>query len=487
MKHSFPFVLGLAALLSACTVGPDFKTPEPPATKSYTAEEDALTSEQHIELGKQIETEWWTLFASQPLDEVIKQAIADNYEIAAAKETLAQVEEAVNAESGGLLPQLSLDGTAGKQKYGVALFGPSNFNIPPFSYYEAGPSLRWALDVFGGTRRGVERQKALAEYQAHQLDAAYVTLTGNVAAMSFTIAATKAEIAATEQIIGEDEKTLKLVQEAFQAGSNTKLDILSAQSQFDSDQALLPPLQQRLNVARHALSILLGKAPADWTPPDFELSDFTLPQELPVSLPSELVRKRPDILASEANLHAASAAIGVATANLYPNITLSASTMQEALTPRGLFEGTSNAWALAGGLTAPIFSGGTLTAEKHEVEHAYQAALAQYQQTILHAFGQVADALTALTHDSESVAAEQQAMDTASASLALARKSYQAGNTGLLQIQDTRRQLAQAQLGLIRAQSQRFLDTAQLFVALGGSPVTEQQKIPDVPPSSEAK
>jgi len=469
IPHSFP--LCLAAFLSACTVGPDFKNPEPPATKSYTVEKDVLSSDQHIALGKQIQAEWWTLFASQSLNDMIKQAIADNYEIAAAKETLAQAQETVNAESGGLLPQVGLNGTAGRQKYGVALFGPSNFTIPPFSYYEVGPSLSWTPDLFGGTRRGIERQQALAEYQAHQLDGVYVTLTGNVVALSFTIAATKAEISAAEQIIGEDEQTLKLVQEAFHAGSNTKVDILSAQSQLDSDQALLPPLQQQLSVARHALSILLGKAPADWTPPDFEMNNFTLPKELPVSLPSELVRKRPDILASEANLHAASAAIGIATANLYPKITLTANVMQEALTPGGLFKSANNAWALAGGLTQPIFSGGTLAAEKSEAEHAYEAALAQYQQIILHAFGQVADALTALQHDSESVAAQQQAVDTASASLTLARKSRQAGNSGLLQIQDAQRKLAEARFGLIRAQSQRFLDTAQLFVALGGSPL----------------
>lgn len=464
----------LAAFLSACTAaGPDFKSPETPAVQTYTAETEILTPSQHIALGKEIADEWWMVFASPPLNDMVKQAMAGNYDIAAAKETLAQAEESVKAESGSLWPQASLGATAGRQKYGAALFGPANFSIPPFTYYEAGPEISWTLDIFGGARRDIERQQALAEYQSHQLDAADVALTGNVVAEALNLAATKAEVTTTEQIIAEDQKTLALVQESFQAGAGTRTDVLTAQSQIENDQTLLPSLRQRLSVASHALSILMGKAPAEWTPPDFTLNDFTLPQELPVSLPSEMVRKRPDILAAESNLHAASAAMGVATANLYPKITLTANLMQEALTPEALFNASNNAWALAAGVTAPVFSGGTLTAEQHEAEHAYQAALAQYQQIILNAFGQVADALTALSHDAEAVAAEQQALDTANSSLDLARKSYQAGNTGLLQIQNTQRQLAQAQLGLIRAQSQRFADTAKLFVALGGSPMTK--------------
>lgn len=468
-----PWVLCLAAALtSACAVGPNFKRPDAPAAQSYTAEGDMLPTEQKLALGKRLEAEWWTLFASDPLNDTIKQSLADNYDIAAAKETLAQAEEVVKAQSGAFWPQVSFSGLAGRQKYGVALFGPSDFMIPPFTYYEAGPSASWALDLFGGTRRRVERQTALAEYQSHALSAAYVTLSGNVVAQALEIASAKAEIEAAQRIIAEDEKTLKLVDAAYDAGAGTKVEILSAQSQLDNDRTLLPPLRQRLAAARHALSILAGKAPAEWSPPDFTLAGFTLPQELPVSLPSEMVRKRPDILAAEANLHAASANIGVATANLYPTLTLSANYLLEALTPHGLFESMNKSWAMAGGITQPLFSGGTLSAEKREAEHAYQAALAQYKETILRAFGQVADALTALTNDGEAVTSQRRAVETARGSFDLARKSYQVGNSGLLQVQDAARQLAQAQLGLVRAQRQHYIDTAQLFVALGGSPWT---------------
>jgi NodT family efflux transporter outer membrane factor (OMF) lipoprotein len=298
-----------------------------------------------------------------------------------------------------------------------------------------------------------------------------VTLSGHVVAQALVLAAVQAEIDVVEQIAAEDQKTLDLVKVAFEAGGGVQRDVLAAESQRASDLALLPALRQRASVARHALAILTGQRPADWAPPNFTLGEFTLPRELPMVLPSEMVRKRPDILAAESNLHAASAAIGVATANLYPQITLSADFLQEALTPRGLFEASSAAWATAAHLSAPLFNGGRLTAEKREAQHAYQAALAQYQQIVLRAFGQVADALTALQHDAEAIAAEQKALSLANASLDLARKSYDAGSTGLLPVEDAQRRLTMAKLGLTRAQSQRYLDTAGLFVALGGTPL----------------
>lgn len=470
--RKLPWVLWLTVLSTGgCAVGPDFNRPETSAGQTYTAQDDALPADQKIALGQALQTEWWTLFACQPLNDTIGQALQGNYDLAAARAAQAQAEEAVKAASGAYWPQVTLSATAGRQKYGAALFGPAQFVIPPFTYYEAGPGLAWTPDLFGGTRRRVERQKALADYQKQALDAAYVTLTGDVTAQALEMAAAKAEIAATRQILAEDDKTLRLTQAAFQAGSGTQVDILAAQRQLDADRAQLPPLEQRLTLARHALAILLGRAPSDWTPPDFTLDDFTLPQELPVSLPSALVRQRPDILATEANLHAASANIGVATANLYPNITLSANLLQEALTVHGLLEGSSDAWALAAGISLPVFSGGTLSAEKRAAERAYEAALAQYRETILRAFGQVADTLTALAHDSDGVNTAQQAERTAGRALALAQARYQAGAGNLLQVQDAQRQQAQAELMLIGARQQRYLDTTQLFVALGGSPM----------------
>jgi NodT family efflux transporter outer membrane factor (OMF) lipoprotein len=472
MKIILPTLFCLTILLSACEVGPDFKTPTPPTVTAYTAKDETLSTEQHIVLGLQVQNEWWTLFSSPALNDTIKQALASNYDMTTAKERLGEANESVRAERGNLLPQVSLGAVAGNQLYGVALFGPVNFQIPAFTYYELGPSLSWTPDLFGGTRRSIEQQQALADYETQQLNATYITVTGNVVALSLTLAATKAELDAISQIIDADKNNLQLTQKAFQAGANSKMDILNAERQLENDEALMPPLQQQLSVSRHALAILLGKTPADWTPPDFTLNDFALPQNLPLSLPSELVRKRPDILAAEANLHAASAAIGIATANLYPSLTISGNVLQEALTPAALFESNSTAWSAVGGLTAPIFSGGTLSAQKRAAVHAYQAALAQYQQTILHAFAEVANSLSALQHDDATLNAQQRAFNSAEASLLLTQKSYRAGDTGLMQIHEAERQLAAAKHSLVLAQSQRFLDTAQLFVALGGSPVS---------------
>ncbi len=473
MKNIAPVMLCIAALLSSCApVGPDFKSPQPPAEKNYTQGKELLTPAQHLSLGSQLKRDWWRLYASDALNNTINQALAHNYSIAAAQQTLAATEEAVTSAHGELMPQVALNGQVARTKNGVALFGPSNIKIPPFTAYEAGPSLSWTLDIFGGQRRATERQKALAQYQYYKLDAAYVELTGNVVAEALDIASAKAETNTVLKIIGEDKKTLRLVETAYKAGAETKVDILAAKSQLENNRALLPPLRQRIAVAEHALAVLVGQPPGNWTPPAFTLKSLILPQELPVSLPSQMAHERPDILAAEANLHAASAAVGVATANMYPHITLSATTLQEALVPGQLFNGTANAWNMIGGVGAPIFNGGSLSAQKRAAVDAYNAALLQYKQTVLVAFEQVADALTGLGHDNELVTAQQRAYNTAHAALSLTRKSYQAGETNLLRVQDSERQLAEAELGLIRAQSRRYQDTAKLFVALARAPVT---------------
>ena len=462
-----------ALLVSACTVGPDFQTPAPPAVSTYAAKGDAAPPEdQRIALGQKIEGDWWAGFKSPSLDGVIKEALSANQDVEAARQRMSEAEEEVNAAEGALLPQVSLNAAAGYQKYGRSLFGPLNFTIPPFAYYTVGPAVTFPLDLFGGEKRTVEERKALLQYQGFELDAAYQSLTAHVAAEALALAAARAQIDTLNGIIADDGRNVGLVQSAITAGSGTRVQLVSAQSQEAEDRALLPDLNQQEAVARHALAILAGKAPAEWSPPEFALGDFTLPAELPVSLPSELVHRRADIQAAEAQLHAASAAIGVATAALYPNLNLTANVTQQALTPGGLFNSVANAWALAANLSQPIFDGGRLSAQKRAAVDNYKAALAVYRQTILTAFGDVADRLQALSNDADRVRAEATAADTASQSLDLARRSYAAGNSGILDVIDAQRRNAEAQLGLARASAQRLMDTAQLYLALGGSPVT---------------
>jgi NodT family efflux transporter outer membrane factor (OMF) lipoprotein len=397
----------------------------------------------------------------------MQQALSGNRSLAAAEATLAQAREAVNASRGALYPQVTMDAGAGRQKLGAAYIGPQL--QPAFSYFSVGPSVRYLFDYTGGQRRAVEQQQALADEQAYRFRAAQLSLTGSVAQQALTIAATRKQIAVLEELLAEDRKNLLLVQTAFEAGSVTRVDVLSAQSQLANDQTLMPPLHQQLSVARHALSILVGRAPAEWTPPDFDIADLQLPQALPLSLPSELAHRRPDILAAEQQLHAATAAIGVATSKLYPQINISAAVSQESTTLSHLFDHSSLAWSLATGVTAPLFDGGSLRAQKRAAQDAMQAALAQYEQTVLEAFGQVADVLTALQHDAEMLAAQRNALDTSDENLRLSRESYGAGNLNVLQVLDAERLLQQARLGYARAESQRYQDTAQLYLALGGN------------------
>lgn len=473
MKRIFLLIIPLGLALCGCTVGPDFVLPDTHPAATYDAAGDAPSpADQRVVLGKKIEGDWWAGFHSPALDGVIKQAISDNLDIAAAKARVAQAEEAENAAEGALFPQVSLGATAGRQKYGVALFGPADFSIPAFTYYTVGPTLSFPLDLFGGQKRTVEEQAALKQYQGYELDAAYLSLTADVATRALTVAATEAQLSVLRGIIQDDERNVDLVQTAFRAGSVARTQLLVAQSQLANDKTLTPDVQQEQTVARHALSILVGKAPADWAPPSFTLADFTLPAEIPASLPSELVHQRPDILAAEAQLHMASAAIGVATASLYPNINLTATFAEEALTPGGLFKAGAGAWSVAAGLTQPLFDGGKLSAQRRAAIDNYQAALATYKQTILTAFGDVADRLQALANDADRVRAQTEAAQTAAASLDLERRSYAVGNSGILDVIDAQRSSAQAQLGLVHAKAQRLLDTARLYLALGGMQVS---------------
>ena len=453
-REALPALLiGCALLLSACAAGPDFVAPGPPQTKTSTSEGDTgLKGAQRIVTSQKLPEAWWRTFGSRELDGVMLQALAGNNTLEASRARLAQAHEEVNAATGALWPQVSMGAVAGGQKYGVALFGPSDIQIPAYTYYTLGPQVTYLLDFAGGERRATEEAQAMAEYKGYQLDALRLSITGNVMAQALGIASARAQLSVLADIMADDQRNLDL--------------------------ALLPPLRQQLSVARHALAILVGKAPGDWRTPDFDLSAFSLPGALPLTLPSELVRVRPDIRASEAQLHAATAALGVATANLYPSITLSANTLQESLTTGGLFDSSANTWAFAAGLTAPIFNGGTLQAKKRAAQDTCLAALAAYRQVVLESFGQVADVLKALEHDAEQIDAQQHAAKTALAALNLARLSYSAGNIGVIQVLDAERQSNQARLGLTLARVRQYQDTVLLSLALGGG-LPEEKPAPE--------
>ncbi|MHB8744481.1 MAG: efflux transporter outer membrane subunit [Sulfuricaulis sp.] len=470
-----PVLAMTVAMLVGCAVGPDFKRPEAPQVDRYTSRplkleaKDALDeSAQQVILGEQLGQAWWRLFQSDALSGVVKHALAQNRTIVAAGYTLAQAQELAAAQAGTRYPQVDMTAGIGREKYGAEFLGTLP-RPPPFTYFSIGPTISYAFDYTGGNARSVEQRYAWETYQRQQLAAAYLAVTGNAIMQSLRIASLRAQIATVQTLLDQDRKNLQLVHQAFNAGSVSRLDIVSADSQLAGDTALLPPLRQELSVAQNALAILLGETPADAVLPEFDLAQLVLPRDLPVSLPSELAHRRPDILAAEAELHAATAAVGIATANLYPQINLSASFGQQSTVTSQLFARSNTAWSLTGGLIAPIFNGGTLRAERRAAVDAMQASAAKYQQTVLTAFAQVADSLQALDHDAEALNAQTNAKQAARDNLDLTRMSYREGNIGVLQVLDAERQYQQVSLAYVRIHAQRYMDTAQLFLALGGS------------------
>ncbi len=460
-------LLLLLLLLGSCAVGPDFERPEAPDPPGYTAEPRPMEmtptaggGEQRLELAREISAQWWKAFQSPELGGVIELALRDSPSLAAARARLSQARQAIAAARGGLFPQLDVSGRISREHF-EAIEGNSSSTS---SLYSVGPGIYYVVDVFGGIRRGLERQVALAEFQHRELAAAWLALTGNAVTGAITIASLREQIEAREALVEQNRTNLELVRHKYEAGKAARSDVLVAQTQLASDIAELPQLRQALAEAQHALAVLVGQLPGAWSPPAFSLDGFELPGELPLLLPSELVRQRPDILAAESQLHAASAEIGVATAQLFPSLTLSADLVREGL----LSGGSGTAWTLAGQLTAPVFRGGTLRAQRRSAIDAYEASFADYRETVLTGFQQVADSLRALENDAEWIGAQAERLDVADESLELQRISYEAGKSNLLLLVAAQRAYQEARIGYVQAKGQRLIDSAALFVALGG-------------------
>ncbi|MEO8224168.1 MAG: efflux transporter outer membrane subunit, partial [Gammaproteobacteria bacterium] len=445
---------------------------EPPEVTAYTSAGESAGPSGQVDRERAIAADWWTLFASPSLNGVMDQALAGNRTLAAARSSLDQAGELVREARGGFYPRVDVTANAQRQKTNgsrtAGINSAASSGSSPFNLYSLGPTFSFAPDVFGLARRQVEQQQALAENQGYQLAAAWLTLTGNVVLQAVNIASANLQLEALDDVIVRDSDNLALVQRRYAAGKVARSDVLTAESQLASDRTLLPPVRQEQSVARHALTLLAGQFPSDWSPPDFALADFRLPADLPVGLPSELVRRRPDILAAEAQLHAASAAVGVAVAGMYPSLTLSGSTGLAATSSAALFRGSSRVWELAAGLTAPLFAGGALEARKDAAVAAFEASLATYQQTVFAAFGQVADTLQALQNDGALLAAQQAAVGAAGAARDIQRITYTAGKSDLLGLLAAERAYQQARLGYARVRAQHLQDTAQLLVAVGG-------------------
>lgn len=492
----------VAVLLAGCTVGPDFIAPAPPATQSYVSgATPTLTpipgeTTQHLVQNQPIAAEWWRIFGSPALDQLIHEALAGSPTLQAAQATLSQSQHALAEVRGDYFPQVDLAAGAQRQRgpaFALGLLPPNNPQPPLFNLYSIGPLVSYSPDVFGLTSRRIEQQEALAEVEGYQWAVAQLSLTGNTVTGAFILASTHRQIEILQEIIRADEQSLNLTQTQFSVGKVPSNQLLAAQAQLAHDRTLLPTLTQQYSAMANAIAVLAGKLPGTWTAPAFDLADFSLPTELPVSLPSTWVRQRPDIRAAEAQLHASSAAIGVATAQMYPSFPLTASIDTAALSATSLFQQSSLIWSLAGGLTMPIFHGGALTAQKQAAVDAFHATLAIYRQTVLQAFSQVTNTLQALEYDGQRLAAQQLALDSANEALKLQQLSFTAGRSNVLSLLDSERSALQARLDYTQAQTQRYLDSAALFVAMGGgwndltlcSPRSKSAVLSTQPPTEE--
>ncbi len=460
-----------SALAGCAAVGPNFRAPPSPATPGYAMNGDAAPGAGVAFKGPEAGP-WWKDFGPPALDRVETQALQGSPTLAEADAALGQAGAALAAARGGLWPTLDANAGVQRERINLASFGfnaatlPGFSNNPEFSLYSVGASVAFPLDIFGGQRRRIEGAAARAESTARRGDAAALALTGQVAVAAVQMAGVKAEIAAMEAMIVDDRQTLDLTRKAEAAGGEAEGARVSATTQLAHDEALLPPLRQMLAVARHQLALLVGKAPADWTPPDFDLTDFRA-GAAPVALPSDLVHLRPDIQQAEADLHAATADVGVATAALYPSISLTAGLTQGALTLDKIFAFPSTAYNIGPGITAPIFDGGQLRAQREQARAAVRASLATYQQTVLVAFNQIADRLQALANDDAALFAESRSETAALSNLKLAKAAYQAGGIGLLPLIDAERQAGDARRSKVAAETRRALDTVELIIASG--------------------
>ncbi|MCC6920976.1 MAG: efflux transporter outer membrane subunit [Alphaproteobacteria bacterium] len=464
-----PFLVATA--LGGCAVGPDFATPAAPDVPSFAMKGDKAPDTVKLTTGAPAGP-WWTALSSPLLDTTIRNALTQSPTLDEADATLLQAKAGLAAAKGQSLPQVDLTGGVQRERVNLNAFGFTGFGSgpttnPTFTLYSLGTGVSYDLDLFGRNRRGIEAAEARAEAQGWRTEAAYLTLTSNVAIQAITIAALRAEIAAVEANIADDQQTVDLITRAAKLGGSTEAARLSTVTQLEKDRALLPSLQGQLAEARHALGLLSGEAPGGWTPPDFAMSGFKVGAAIPIGVPSELVRRRPDIRAAEADLHAATAEIGVATANMYPNITISASITQGSLAAGNLFSYDSSAWALGSALTAPIFHGGTLEAERQAAIAAAQATDARYRQTVLKAFTEVADALSAIATDEATITAQRATEAHAAESLRLSRVAFQEGGGTLLDVLQAQRDRNEATAARVRAEGQRLADIVRLFAAVG--------------------
>ena len=467
-------LLMLAALaLSSCTLGPDFTKPAAPETDRYnvngdpTAAVGAGTGTQWIEAGKAPDAQWWRFYQSPELDSAVDAAVTGNLTLQIAEARLRQSKDALQAGKGVFYPQLSASLNQTRQNYNPAIVGaPSGAGV--FNLTTLSANVSYALDVFGANRRAVESLGAQVDAQRANVRAAYLILTGNITNTIMAMGAYSDLIDEIQALITLEREQLAIDEKRYRAGLVNFSAVLATRNTLATLEASLQPLQQQLTQAEHLLATLEGKETGAWSAPTVHLSSLAIPQSVPLSLPSQLVNQRPDILLAEANLHSAGATVGVATAALLPSFNITGNMGDISTSMSNLFGGSGGIWGFGGSILAPVFNGGTLTAQRQAAIDAFEASGLTYRQTVIIAIAQVADCVKAIEHDALAVGAQTQAQAAAGQALMLAQANFSGGTANYLTVLTAQISLAQANVNLIQARAQYFQDTTALIVALGG-------------------
>jgi NodT family efflux transporter outer membrane factor (OMF) lipoprotein len=468
------------AILGGCAVGPNFVRPAPPDTDRYTREPQPKATvaadgrAQHFTPGASITADWWRLFKSTQLDAIVQKAIANNPTLQASKASLRQSQDNMRAGYGMFFPQIQAGLDVSRQQTAPLLQGSETpgtiFNLVTLS-----GTISYALDVFGGARRTVESLRAQVDYQRYETEAAYIMLTANVVNTSIARAAYAAQIRATEQLIELENQQLHLTEVQVRTGIAPYANVLSIRGLIAANQALLAPLKQKISQADHLLATLEGVMPSQIILPDTDLTGLSLPVDLPLSLPSDLVNQRPDILSAEAQMHVASANIGVATAAMFPSFSLNGTYGAAGSSFGNLSSANSRFWSIGPSVTTPVFQGTSLWFVRRAAIDAYHLSQANYRQAVLGAFEQVADSLKALEHDAEALQAQVEAQRATGEAVNLLQVNYRTGMAAYLDVLTADVQFHEATIAYLQAVAQRLQDTVVLFVALGGGWWSEQR------------
>jgi NodT family efflux transporter outer membrane factor (OMF) lipoprotein len=471
--------VALMASLAACAVGPNFKRPTPPKAEGYgnapmqgeMAAPGPDGSAQHFVAGEDIPSQWWTLFRSPALNHLVDQALTGNPDVGAAQAALRQAHELYLAQRTAFFPDVegNFSGTRAKNATGT-IANPTNLPQanPYYNLYTAQLTISYLPDVFGGVRRAVEVAKAQADSTRFQLEATYLTLSSNVVVTAVQEASLRGQIAATMRLLDLQHQVTDKVLHQRMLGTANDLDVLAQQSLEAQTAQTLPPLQKQLGQTRDALTALLGRLPSDEPADTFRLDDLTLPTDLPVSVPAKLIEQRPDVRQAEENLHAASAAVGVAIANMLPNLAISGNIGSSGLAMQQLFSPNTGFWTIGGSLTQTLFDAGALLHKKRAADAALDQAAAQYRSAVILACQNVADSLRALQADADAVKAGADAQRAAKKTFDLAQHQRELGTITWVAVLIAEQAYRQAELALVQAEANRYSDTAGLFQALGG-------------------